>query len=113
VREVEFAQEELMACNYRNREIYGIVYDAETEAPVVGARIRIGAIDGQCVPGTPDQRTGPKGDYSTTIADADHGDGRYTFRITVEGYETCTGVEIAFPNPHGDKVHRSFSLRRG
>ena len=40
---------------YGSREIYGIIYDAETEAPVVGARVRIGAIDGQCVPGTPDQ----------------------------------------------------------
>ena len=58
-----------MACKYGNREIYGIVYDAETQAPVVGARIRIGAIDGQCVPGTPDQRTGPHGAYSTVIAD--------------------------------------------
>ena len=33
-----------MACVYGNREIFGIVYDAETGAPVVGARLRIGAI---------------------------------------------------------------------
>jgi hypothetical protein len=102
-----------MACNYGNREIYGIVYDAASEAPVVGARLRIGAIDGQCVPGTPDQRTGPPGIYSTVIAGPGHGDGRYTFQVTAEGYESRTGEEVAFPHPHGDKVHRSFALRRG
>ena len=101
-----------MACRYSNREIYGVVYDAETQAPVAGARIRIGAIDGQCVPGTPDQRTGPHGAYSTVIADAGHGDGRYVFRVTAEGYQSCTGEEVPFPHPHGDKVHRSFALRR-
>jgi hypothetical protein len=101
-----------MACLYGNREIYGIVYDGETQAPVVGARVRIGAIDGQCVPGTPDQRTGPRGTYSTGIADAGHGDGRYTFQVTAEGYVSCTGEEIPFPHPHGAKVHCSFALRR-
>jgi hypothetical protein len=101
-----------MACQYDNREIYGVVYDAETEAPVVGARVRIGAMDGQCVPGTPDQRTGPNGVYSTVIASAGHGDGRYVFRVTAEGYQTWTGEEIPFPHAHGDKVHRSFALRR-
>jgi hypothetical protein len=105
-------REGLMACEYGNREIYGIIFDAETEAPITGARVRIGAIDGQCVPGTPDQRTGPKGEYSTTIAGPGGGDGRYVFQITLEGYEQCTGVEVGFPHPHGDKVHRSFALRR-
>jgi hypothetical protein len=101
-----------MACCYSNREIYGIIFDAETGAPVVGARVRIGAIDGQCVPGTPDRRTGPRGTYSTVIADADRGDGRYIFQITAEGYVSCTGEQIELPHPHGDKVHRSFALRR-
>jgi hypothetical protein len=101
-----------MSCRYCNREIFGIVFDAETEAPIAGARLRIGAIDGQCVPGTPDQRTGSRGAYSTIIADAERGDGRYVFRVTAEGYQSCIGVEIAFPHPHGDKVHRSFALRR-
>jgi hypothetical protein len=102
-----------MACDYGNREIYGIISDAETGAAIVGARIRIGAVDGQCVPGTPDQRTGPLGAYSTVIAAPRLGDGRYTFQVTAEGYQSCTGEEIAFPHPHGDKVHRSFALRRG
>jgi hypothetical protein len=99
-----------MSCDYRNREIYGIIHDAETQAPIVGARIRIGAIDGQCVPGTPDQRTGPRGDYSTTVADAGHGDGRYTFQVTAAGYESRMHVEVTFPHPHGEKVHLSFAL---
>ena len=101
-----------MACQYGNREIYGIISDAESGAAVVGARIRIGAIDGQCVPGTPDQRTGPRGAYATVIADSDHGDGRYTFQVTAEGYHSCTGEQVEFPHPHGDKVHRCFALRR-
>jgi hypothetical protein len=101
-----------MACDYGNLEIYGIIYDAETEAAVVGARVRIGAIDGQCVPGTPDQRTGPKGEYSTTIADAGGGDGQYVFQVTAEGYQSRMGEVVAFPHPHGEKVHRSFALRR-
>ena len=101
-----------MACVYRNREIYGIVSDAETGAAVVGARLRIGAIDGQCVPGTPDQRTGPRGTYATVIADAGHGDGRYIFQVTADGYQSCMGEQVEFPHPHGDKVHRSFALRR-
>jgi hypothetical protein len=101
-----------MSCKYGSREICGIVYDAETGAPVVGARVRIGAMDGQCVPGTPDQRTGPNGLYSTVIAGAGHGDGRYVFRVTAGGYETCAGEEIPFPHTHGDNVHRSFALRR-
>ena len=101
-----------MACKYGSREICGIVYDAEMQAPVVGARVRIGAVDGQCVPGTPDQRTDSRGLYSTVIAAAGHGDGRYVFQITAPGYASCTGEEIPFPHPHGDKVHRSFALRR-
>jgi hypothetical protein len=101
-----------MSCRYNNREIFGIVSDAETGAPIAGARLRIGAMDGQCVPGTPEQRTGPRGCYSTTIADAGHGDGRYVFRVTAEGYASCIGVEVVFPHIHGDKVHRSFALRR-
>jgi hypothetical protein len=101
-----------MSCRYGNRELYGIIFDAETGAPVVGARIRIGAIDGQCVPGTPDHRTCPRGIYATVIADGGHGDGRYVFQITAEGYASCTGEEVRFPHPHGDKVHRSFGLRR-
>lgn len=101
-----------MACNYGNREIYGVILDAETGAPIAGARVRIGAMDGQCVPGTPDQRTGPRGDYWTVVADAGHGDGRYVFQVTAEGYQRCTGEEAAFPHPHGDKVHRSFTLHR-
>lgn len=101
-----------MACNYGNREIYGIIYDAETGAAIVGARVRIGAIDGQCVPGTPDQRAGPRGLYTTAIADPGHGDGCYTFQVTAEGYQSCTGEQVELPHPHGDKVHRSFALRR-
>src|ERR1051326_2030373 len=101
-----------MSCNYNDREIFGIIYDEETLAPVIGARVRIGAMDGQCVPGTPGQRTGAQGVYSTSIADPDHGDGRYVFRVTVEGYKHVIDVEIAFPHPHGDKVHRSFAITR-
>jgi hypothetical protein len=101
-----------MSCRYHNREIYGIVHDSETGAPVVGARIRIGAMDGQCVPGTPDQRSGPHGAYSTTIADPDRGDGRYVFQVTAEGYQSVRGEVVAFPHPHGDKVHRPFALRK-
>ena len=101
-----------MACSYGNREIYGIIYDAASGAPIVGARIRIGAIDGQCVPGSPDQRTGPRGIYATVIADAEHGDGRYTFQVTAAGYQSCTGEEVPFPHRHGDKVHCSFALQR-
>lgn len=100
-----------MACNYNNREIFGIVYDEQTGAPIRGARIRIGARDGQCVPGTPDQRTNPRGEYSTAIADSGHGDGCYVFQITVPGYRSRTGEEVAFPHPHGDKVHCSFALQ--
>jgi hypothetical protein len=100
-----------MACDYGNREIFGIIADAGTGEPVVGARIRIGAIDGQCVPGTPDQRTGARGFYSTMIAGARHGDGRYVFQVTAEGYESCTGEPLEFPHPHGDNVHRSFTLQ--
>jgi hypothetical protein len=101
-----------MACDYGNREIYGIIYDAETQAPVLGARVRIGAVDGQCIPGTPDQRTGPKGEYSTAIADAVGGDGQYVFQVTVAGYQSDLGERVAFPHPHGDKVHHSFALQR-
>jgi hypothetical protein len=101
-----------MSCNYRNREIYGIVYEAQTGAPVVGARVRIGARDGQCVPGTPDQRTNLRGEYSTAIADAGHGDGCYVFQVTAPGYLSQNAEEVAFPHPHGDKAHRSFALRR-
>jgi hypothetical protein len=101
-----------MSCSYNNREIYGIICDAHTQAPIVGARVRIGAMDDQCVPGTPDQRTGPRGDYSTIIADAGHGDGRYLFQVTADGYETIRGEEVLFPHSHGDKVHRSFVMPR-
>ena len=100
-----------MACNYNNREIFGIIYDARTEAPIAGVRVRIGARDGQCVPGTPDQRTGNRGEYSTGIADAGHGDGRYVFQVTAPGYRSQTREEVAFPHSHGDKVHRSFALQ--
>jgi hypothetical protein len=99
-----------MSCNYCNREIYGIIYDARTQAPIAGARVRIGARDGQCVPGTPDLRTGPRGDYSTAIADSGHGDGCYVFQVTCPGYRSLTGVEVPIPHPHGDKVHQSFAL---
>ena len=101
-----------MSCIYGNREIYGVIHDAETGAPIVGARVRIAAIDGQCVPGTPDLRTGPRGDYSTSVADAGHGDGRYLFRITAAGYETLAGVEVAFPHSHGEKVFLPLALQR-